>query len=487
MDSSYLVQAIIQCEQAVGIEPSNQEECQTAFRNLGNLLQGIGQFDRAIVWHSLALENKANLGEVYSQLGELYVLEENWSAALTSFQNALRYLPNSARIYSNLAQINGRLQKKEAEIDCWYRATEINPNLVNHSGYYKLAKALEQTGKIPEAIACYQKATAGDGGLLPAYYDLGEIYLQQRQLDKAQAIYEQILALEPTEGRAQYKLGTIYLQKRSFDQAIECFRQTIKNAPDFPWAYRDLVKTFLMLQRWDEAISTCYAILNLVEEYPWVYVHLGNALREKGRFLEAASKFQKVCEYRGWHQCVEKDYFFTQDIFSYRIATWEEHFQSLMDKEGVNALEVGCYQGMSCCWMLDKILTHAADRLTCIDKNYNRQFKENIVKTGSESKVSFLEGNTHQLLATCTANSFDLINLQDRCKLAKYTEKNAQLAWKLLQSGGFLIFNYYGWRNPADDQQNPKEGIDRFLNSVKAQWQPVYQSLQTHQLIIRKL
>ena len=75
MDSSYLVQAILKCEQAVQLEPDEPKDWQTAFKNLGNLLQGIGQFERAIIWHSLALENQANLGDVYSQLGELYLLE----------------------------------------------------------------------------------------------------------------------------------------------------------------------------------------------------------------------------------------------------------------------------------------------------------------------------------------------------------------------------------------------------------------------------
>ena len=491
MDSSYLVQAIIECEQAVEVEPNDQQDWQTAFRNLGNLLQGIGQFDRAVIWHSLALENQANLGEVYSQLGELYLLEENLSAALTSFETALKFLPNSARVYSSLAQINGQLQHKEAEMDCWYRATEINPNLVNRSGYYKLAQALEKAGKISEAIACYQKAMAGDDLLIPAAYDLGAIYQQQRQLDKAQDIYEQILAVKPTEARAQYKLGAVYLQKRCFDLAIECFRQTIKSAPDFPWAYRDLVKTFLMLEKWDEAISTCYAILNLVEEYSWVYIHLGNALREKGRLTEAATNFQKACEDRGWHQCVANDYFFTHDNFSYRISIWEEHVQPHLQvfnaSEGIHALEVGYYQGMSCCWMLDKILTHETDRLTCIDKNYDRRFQENIVKTGSESKVTFLAGDTHQLLATLTPNSLALINLQDRSKSSHYSEKNALLAWQLLQPKGLIIFNYYGWRSPTDTQQNPQEGIDRFLKSIQGQWQPVCRAPQTYQLIIRKI
>ena len=487
MNSSYLIQAIVECEQTVKTDNNNQKQWQSAFKNLGNLLQGMGEFDRAIVWHSLAVEAQTNLGEVYCQLGELYILEKNWQAALASFEKALELVPNSDRIYSSLAQINSYLQRKDAEMDCWYQAIKINPNLVNNSGYYKLAKALEEKGRIEEAIACYEKAIAGDGGLIAAFYDLGDIYQRQHQLDRAQAIYEKILSVQPTEFRAQYKLGTIYLQKQHFEEAITSFRQTIKNAPDFPWAYRDLVKTFLVLQKWDEAISTCYAILNLVEEYPWVYGHLGNALREKGRLPEAAANFQQACKHRGWKQCVANNYFFTHDTFSYRIAVWEKHLQSLITASGVNALEVGSYQGMSSCWMLDKMLTQEKDRLTCIDSKFELSFKQNLTKSASESKVTCLEGDIHQLLSDCTANSFDLINLQDRKKLSQHTEKNAMLAWKLIKSGGLLIFNSYGWRNPGNAQQNPQVGIDRFLASVKDQWQQVCRSPQTFQLFIRKL
>ena len=199
MDSSYLAQAITQCEQAITSEADNPEQWQAAFGNLGNLLQGRAEFDRAIVWHSLALDRKLNLAEAYSQLGELHLLENNLPAALSSFENALEYLPNSARIYSALAQINGQLQRQEAEMECWYRATQINPKLVNQQGYYKLAKALEQRGKIAEAIACYQQAIALGEGNLAVYFDLGGIYQRQGKLKDAQAAYEQILATEPPQ------------------------------------------------------------------------------------------------------------------------------------------------------------------------------------------------------------------------------------------------------------------------------------------------
>jgi tetratricopeptide (TPR) repeat protein/predicted O-methyltransferase YrrM len=486
VDSSYLAQAITQCEQTITTDTDNPEQWQAAFGNLGNLLQGRAEFDRAIVWHSLALNRTINLPEVYSQLGELHLLENNLTAALSSFENALEYLPNSARIYFALAQINGQLHRPAAEMECWYQATKINPELVNQQGYYKLGIALEQRGKISEAIACYEQAAKGSEGAVPALFSLGEIYQRQGKLEQAQTLYQKMLEDEPTSARGQYKLGTIYLQQRQFDSAIACFRLAIKHDPEFPWAYRDLVKTFLLTQKWDEAISTCYAIINLVEEYPWVYNHLGNALREKGRLPEAAANFQKACQHRGWDQCVPRDYFFSLDTFSHRIALWSKQLQSLKDQP-VNALEVGCYQGMSSCWLLDQLLTHPSSHLTCIDSQFDSKFKQNIIKTGAESRVTFVEGKTPQKMQECIPDSFDLINLQDRCKLTQQSETNTQLAWQLLKSQGFIVFNNYGWRNPQDSQQDPRVGIDRFLASVKDQWQAVYLSLDTFQLIIRKL
>ena len=486
MESSYLSQAIIQCEQAIASNDGDPQQWQAAFGNLGNLLQGRAEFDRAIVWHSLALDPTLNLAEAYSQLGELHLLENNLTAALESFERALEYLPDSARIYSALAQINGQLKRREAEMECWYQATQLNPSLVNHQGYYKLGKAMLQRGKVDEAIDCYEKAAAGGEIATPALFDLGEIYQSQRKLDRAVRAYQQILAADPSLSRAHYKLGTVYLQQGLYDEAIDCFRLTIKQDPEFPWSYRDLVKTFLLTKRWDEAISTCYAIINLVEEYPWVYSHLGNALREKGRLAEASVNFLKACRQRGWAQCVERDYFFSLDIFSHRIPLWTEQLQPLQERPA-QALEVGCYQGMSSCWLLDCLLTHPESRLTCIDSRFDSKFKQNISKTGAELKVTFYQAKSHQQLAELPSSSYDLINLQDRCKLTHHVAKNVQLAWELAKSGGIIIFSAYGWRNPKDAEQDPKAGIDRFLASVEGQWETVHLSPPAFQLIIRKL
>ena len=489
MNSSYLINSISQCASAFSEAEAqdNSEHWQSASRDLGNLLQGLGRFDEAIFWHSVALDVKPNLGEIFFQIGRLYISEEKWDEAISYLNRALKYHPESAQILSNLAQIHGQLGNREAEIKFWYQAVKIDPELVTARGYYKLAKAFEQQRKIAEAMFCYERASNRGEDLIPAHYDFAEICLRQGNLEQAINCYQKILNQDPQQAKAYHKMGTIYLQQKQYDSAIEKFRQTIKNAPEYPWAYRDLVKTFLLLGRWDEAIATCHAIINLVEEYPWVYVQLGNALREKGRITDAVAAFQKVCALRSWSQCLEHNYHFTRDNFTYRIPLWQPQLEHLIDREGVKILEIGAYQGMSSCWLLDTILTAPSSKLVCIESKIENILKDNLAKTEKSDQVTLLIGDTHQHLASLTSESFDMVSLQDKCKLTDHAHKNAQLSWQLLKVGGLIMFNNYGWKNRANPQQNPQKGIDEFLDSTKGKWELVHHAPQANQLIIRKI
>lgn len=489
MSYSYLADSVSQCALAFSKAEmaNNNEDWQSSSRDLGNILQGLGRFDEAIFWHSVALDFEPDLGEVFFQIARLYIKEENWEEAISYLHRSLDYSPNSALIKSNLAQVYGHVGKREAEIECWYEAVKIDPELVTGKGYYKLAKAFDQQKKISEALFCYEKASTNEDAVIPAHYDFADICQKQGKLEEAISCYQKIIEQDPQQAKAHYQIGTLYLRQKKYDSAIEQFRQTIKTAPEYPWAYRDLVKTFLLLQQWDEAIATCHAIINLVEEYPWVYVQLGNALREKGRISDTAKAFQKACELRGWSKCLENNYHFTRDNFTYRIPLWQPHMKHLIDKEGVNILEIGSYQGMSSCWLLDNILTTSSSKLTCIEPKVITTLKDNIVNTGKRAQVTFLAGNTHENLASLNSQRFDIISIQDKCKLSNHAYKNTELTWKLLKTEGLLIFNDYGWQNSANPQQNTKKGIDRFLDSIKHKWELVNHSPQANQLMIRKI
>lgn len=62
-----------------------------------------------------------------------------------------------------------------------------------------------------------------------------------------------------------------------------------------------------------------------------------------------------------------KGYKFTTDWFIENLPTWEQYLIHLANQPEINVLEIGSWEGMSACWLLDNILTHESSRITCID------------------------------------------------------------------------------------------------------------------------
>lgn len=487
MISTYLTNAIVTCEEALALRESKPIVWQEACQDLGNVLQGMARFEEAIFWHSIALEKQPYLVEVYTNLGLLYARERSWKEAVISFRNAIKINPNYAEAYFYLAQIYSGHGRQEEGLELWYKSFNLKPQQADAKTHFRLAKSFQEKGKIDRAIACYQKAIRKERQWLEPYYEIGNLLTTAGQLDRAINYYQKILELDPNQALIHHKLGNIWLQQGKFEEAIAAFRTTIQLVPDFPWSYRDLVKTFLQLERWDEAIATCQAIISLVREFPWVYVHMGNALLKKGCLDEAIACFQKSCQLRGWHHPQQRNYQFAQDYFSYRIPIWETNLQHLVDRADVKAIEIGSDRAMSSCWLLDKILTHDSAKLVCLEPKFSSQFDTNIAKTEVANKVSKLEGNIHDNLASLEKNAYDLVSLQDKRKLPSHIQQNAMLAWSLLKIDGLLIFNDYQWHNPIKPENKPQIGIDKFLAGIEAEYKIVHRDANAHQLIIQKV
>jgi tetratricopeptide (TPR) repeat protein len=294
----------------------------------------------------------------------------------------------------------------------------------------------------------------------------------------------QIIERDSTQIWAQYKLGTIWLKQKRFDEAIDAFRDTLKIDPNFPGSYKNIIQSFLQQQKWDEAIATCRAVIALVQEYPWVYSQLGNILAKKGETEEAIACFQKASELRGWHLCGEKGYRFSQDNFTNKIPIWESCLETLASRPGIKALEIGSFQGMSACWLLDRILTDSSATLTCIDTKFSEQFELNLAKTGASDKLNKLAGPLYKQLLSLESNDYDLINIQNRGKTPERVKQNIAVCWQLLKIGGIIIFKDYEGNDDRSLEESPQAGIKAFCDTVKEQFEILHQS---HQLLVRKI
>lgn len=59
--------------------------------------------------------------------------------------------------------------------------------------------------------------------------------------------------------------------------------------------------------------------------------------------------------------------YYTQDWFSANIPRFNIHLAHMRDKENLNFLEIGSFEGRSTGWLLENVLTHDSSKIICID------------------------------------------------------------------------------------------------------------------------
>lgn len=154
------------------------------------------------------------------------------------------------------------------------------------------------------------------------------------------------------------------------------------------------------------------------------------------------------------------------DWVSYHLPYWERWFEPLKDRP-VKFLEIGSFEGRSAVWFLDNILTHSEASIMCIDpwEWDHRDFpvdaeancRSNLAPYGS--KVTLVKGYSVDILPKI---DFKI----DGCYIdgshhAKDCLTDMVFCWRLLNPGGLMLVDDYGWTNPRVPKP-PKTAIDAF-------------------------
>jgi tetratricopeptide (TPR) repeat protein len=631
-----------------------------ACRTLGDLLQSMGWFREAIIWHSRALEPQTKRADIHAGLGALWVKQRHWQRAIAAYQQALQWDAHHAEAHRSLAGIYAQLGQRDEEIAYRYRAVILNPNWATPSNQLTLGNALIQMAKTEQAIDCYQRAIKLCPDFYEAYYNLavaeisqqnwqaakvafqqalqfnpdhaeshyglGKIAEQSEQLKPAAAHYWKAIQLNPEFAVAYFNLGEILLKLRYWDKALPICYKAAQLNPQLSWAHHNLGYTLIKHQKWQAAFAALYRAIKLNPDFPWTYYHLGQVLLHQKQWEKAAVVFltalqieqtqtdlvaiyprlghvlrrqaqsglkktiqfyrqsgglksqnrnfefykqlgdrlfqfkqftgavifyslaallqpthsamraqaqqalaeqqrleQEIADYRqeiqqhpdyhwlysrlgnlladqgeltaaielhqnaivmrGWQCAAYRNYQFTHDWFTHNVSTWEVHLKPFVHYPSVHALEIGSFEGMSACWLLDHVLTHPLAKLTCIDLFFQESFETNLKQTGADQKLIRLTGDSHQILATLPSEFYDFIYI-DGCHLADHVQQDATLAWRLLKVGGLMIFDDYEWIDPSHPGQETYRGVNAFLDSAQRQLAIVHQG---YQVIVRKL
>ncbi len=162
-------------------------------------------------------------------------------------------------------------------------------------------------------------------------------------------------------------------------------------------------------------------------------------------------------------------YVFTADYVSPRTQLWMKYAEGFKGKENVTLLEIGSFEGRSCIWFLENILTHPTSSITCVDVfsgNWEYLFDHNIRISGLRDKVKKMKGTSGSVLPNLREDSFDIIYVDGSHEAANVL-MDAVAGWLLLKPGGIMIFDDYEWEPEKPPERRPKIAVDLFLKVVR--------------------
>ncbi|MGQ0559616.1 MAG: class I SAM-dependent methyltransferase [Sphingosinicella sp.] len=167
---------------------------------------------------------------------------------------------------------------------------------------------------------------------------------------------------------------------------------------------------------------------------------------------------------------------------------WEGLFAQLKWTDGrpLKVIEIGCYEGQSTVWILEKLLNHADSEIHCIDpfigvpesevtgEATRRRFESNVAECANASKVRLHATMSRNALIELGMSGYraDFIYV-DGDHRAPGVLEDMVLAFPLLAVGGLMICDDYVWiaehmgglgRGKENPINSPKMAIDAFVN-----------------------
>ncbi|WP_019498103.1 tetratricopeptide repeat protein [Pseudanabaena sp. PCC 6802] len=220
----------------------------------------------------------------------------------------------------------------ERAIDCYRACIERDNNLAD--AYLKLAKILQQQGKVAEAAGLYRQAsTVKNKNLLhkeraiengrngaskgvskeektsadlrsresptlanPETFDVGiesliqqaETYLRQGNAQNAIATCQKALQINSQSAQCLKLMGNALTVQKQISEALRYYVRALEIEPSFAEVHANLGSLYAQQQNWEQAISHYQRAIALKPNFSGAYRNLDKIFTQLGKFAEAA-------------------------------------------------------------------------------------------------------------------------------------------------------------------------------------------------------
>ncbi len=177
-------------------------------------------------------------------------------------------------------------------------ASPVPPEL---RALFTKARAFQEQGELPEAIAAYQAVLNRDPNLAAAHCNLGAIHQLQGDPEAAAAAYRAALAVNPSFALAHLNLGRLLLSQQRWPEAQACLRRAVELQPGSATAHLELATVQRLLGDTAGSIDGCHAALARQPDLPEAWYSLGHLWMSQGEMANARHCFEQVLQRQSDH------------------------------------------------------------------------------------------------------------------------------------------------------------------------------------------
>jgi tetratricopeptide (TPR) repeat protein/2-polyprenyl-3-methyl-5-hydroxy-6-metoxy-1,4-benzoquinol methylase len=156
--------------------------------------------------------------------------------------------------------------------------------------------ALEEQGRIAEAMARYDAAVEAESQCARAHLNRGNILLMRDQFDEARSAYQRAIVCDPHYAAAHFNLGNLDYRTGQSERALRSYQIAIGIRPDFADAFVAMANALDSLGRTADAVESYERALAINPDYAEVHLNLGMLLTAQGRHDEAAKSLRRAVE-----------------------------------------------------------------------------------------------------------------------------------------------------------------------------------------------
>jgi tetratricopeptide (TPR) repeat protein/2-polyprenyl-3-methyl-5-hydroxy-6-metoxy-1,4-benzoquinol methylase len=156
--------------------------------------------------------------------------------------------------------------------------------------------ALEEQGRIDEAMARYEAALQLDPRCARAHLNRGNVLLATGSVDEARRAYESSVACDSHYAAAHFNLGNLSYRLGQLDRALASYSEAVRIKPDFAEAHVAMANALEGLGRPREAADSYQRALVIRPDYAEAYLNLGTLQSAQGQQEQAVHSLRRAVE-----------------------------------------------------------------------------------------------------------------------------------------------------------------------------------------------